>query len=405
MSVAQRGGTDADLARVRALCDLKRYDDAAGLARRAVGLDGANAHAWCLLAQAELGRGDHHAALAAASGARSLEPENEWPHRLAAYALERLGRHDEAVRSAREAVRLGPHGWQAHVTLARLLSNTRSASAEALRIAERALTLAPHETQAHLTFAIASEASGRPDEAEAAVRRALELDPQDAAAHNELARLHLRRARFGRVDRLATAATTFGTAVRLDPRETIIRRNLDAVLYSFLRRTSWYVLIVAAVAARFFANSSPPGRLVPVLLLGVPGLFAWRFWSGLTPPLQGYLRDLVLGRRLRFTMILLALSVAFLAGGVVIPALTYLSFWPAILARISLRRQATRAGVVSFDRKRGLWLLTGGLALTALLFFSGVEGLSGAAGLLAGLLCAGGSLAAFLAVRRRSAAR
>ena len=106
-------------------------------------------------------------------------------------------------------------------------------------------------------------------------------------------------------------------------------------------------------------------------------------------------------------MILLALSVAFLAGGVVIPALTYLSFWPAILARISLRRQATRAGAISVDRERGvrmlLWLLTGGLALTALLFFSGVEGLSGAAGLLAGLLCAGGSVAAFLAVRHRSA--
>jgi len=410
MSVAQRGGMNADLARVRALCDLKRYDDAAGLARRAVGLDGANAYAWCLLAQAELGRGDHQAALAAASGARSLQPEGEWPHRLVAYALDRLGRHDEAVRSAREAVRLEPHAWQAHVTLARLLSNMRSDGAEALRSAERAVALAPHETQAHLTYALVSGASGRHDEAEAAVQRALELDPQDAAAHNELARLHLRRARFGRADRLASAATTFANAVQLDPHETVVRTNLDTVLYAFLRRTSWYVLLVAVAPVSLFGGSTAAGRLVPVLLLGVPCWFARRFWNGLTPQLRRHLRDIVLGRKLRIAMSLLAFAVVCLLGSVAVPGLAYLASPAALLARFSLRRNAARAGVtIEVDRERAvrflLWLLTGGLALVALELFGGVEGLSGVPGLFAGLLCAGGSVMAFLAVRRRSAAR
>ena len=408
MSVVQRGGVSADLARIDALCGLKRFDDAAELARRVVGLDGANARAWCLLAQAELGRGDNQAALAAATGARSLEPEDEWPHRLAAYAFARLGQQSEAIRSAREAVRLAPSEWQTYVTLAHVLPSSGRSRPEALEAAKRALELAPHETLAHLTYAIVVGAGGRHAEAEAAVRRALELDPQNSAAHNELGRVHLRRARFSRADRLAAAATMFGTAVQLNPHESVIRTNLDTVLFAFLRRASWYVLVVGLLAGAFFADSGEAARLVPLLLLGVPGWIAWRFWIGLTPALRSHLRSLVLGRALRVPMSLLGLAVVCLVGALVVPGLAYLSFWLAFFARISLRRRASRAGVsIQIDHERAvrflLWLLAGGLALVALELFGGVEGLSGVAGVLAGMLCAGGSVIAFVAVRRRSA--
>lgn len=402
--------TDADVSRVAALCQLKRYDEAATLARRIVALDGANAHAWCLLAQAELGRGDNKAALAAASGARSLDPDQEWPHRLAGYALEALGRNDEAVASAHEAVRLGPHQWQGYVTLAAFLRSSGS-EREALAVAERAIAIAPHEAQTHLTYAMVAGAAGRRNDAESALRRALELDPQNSAAHNELARLQLRRGTFARPDRLATAASTFGSAIRLDPHEAVIRRNLDTVLFVFMRRVAWFVLIVGLIAGTYFSSRSvsPAARLVPILLLGVPAAFAWRFWEGLTPDLRRHLRELVLGRRLRVATSLLTVAVLCLVGAVAVPGLALGSFWFALFARLSLRRYGQRAQVAKrqVDYERAvrvlLWLLAGGLGLVALELLAGVEGLEGFPRLFVGLLCAGGSVMALRTIRRRSA--
>lgn len=411
MNTAGECKTDADVSRVAALCDLKRYDDAATMARRMVALDGANARAWCLLAQAELGRGDNSAALAAASGARSLAPDDEWGHRLASIALRQLGRHEEAARAAGEAVRLGPHEWQTYVTLAGVLSASNAGGEEALAAAARAVELAPHETKTHLTYGMVAGAAGRRGESESAVRRALELDPENSAAHNELARLQLRGSTLVRPDRLATAASTFGGAVRLDPHAAVIRRNLDTVIFVFLKRVSWFVLVVGLIAGTYFSKQSvdPVARLVPLLLLGVPGSFAWRFWEGLTPDLRRHLRELVLGRRLRVATGLLTVAVLCLVGAVAVPGLALGSFWFAVFARLSLRRYGQRAQVAKrqVDYERAvrvlLWLLAGGLGLVALELLAGVEGLEGFPRLFMGLLCAAGSVLAFRTVLRRNA--
>jgi predicted Zn-dependent protease len=97
-------GPGAALQRARALCDLHRYREAAKLVASVIHGNPRNVHAWCVMAQAQLGQGWNKGGLAAANAAISLAPKSEWPHRLASVALSRMGVHDEAAGEAQAAL-------------------------------------------------------------------------------------------------------------------------------------------------------------------------------------------------------------------------------------------------------------------------------------------------------------
>src|ERR1700744_3052933 len=101
-----------ELARADAMLDMKRYDQACGVLSRLGAAEPENARAWCLLARAHLGAGRPQAAVEAANRAVTLDPADEWPHRLASNALVHLGNVTDALRAAREARRLAPGYWQ-----------------------------------------------------------------------------------------------------------------------------------------------------------------------------------------------------------------------------------------------------------------------------------------------------
>jgi len=63
----------------------------------------------------------------------SLDPADEWPHRLASNALVHLGNFPDALRAAHEARRLAPGYWQTHVCVAQaaLAGQRLSVAAEA----------------------------------------------------------------------------------------------------------------------------------------------------------------------------------------------------------------------------------------------------------------------------------
>lgn len=195
---------------------------------------------------------------------------------------------------------LSPHNWAGHAQLAHALTHSKDRLEEAEAAAERAVELAPHEAGAHMSAGAVARAAGRREGAAEAFRRALAIDPQSSAAHNELARLNLRRGRFANTspDALVRAATGFATAVRADPRATSSRHNLDLVLRHFLRLTAYLIFVVALFAGRLSAHSTTSvARALPVLALLLPGAFAIRFIARLPASLRPHLRRLLLSGR------------------------------------------------------------------------------------------------------------
>lgn len=404
--------------RARFLIDLRRFDDAVHELSQAVATDPHNAELWCLMAQAHLGRDDAVSALHAAEIAVSTAPAEEWAHRLASVALECCGRNEEAVASAREAVRLAPDAWEPHARLSGALTKLkgRSHRREAMSVAHRAVALGPHEPDAHLALASAAAACGRRREARPAAARALALDPNSSAAHNERARLRLKRGPIvGGPTALADAAKGFAEAVRIDPRATVSSKNLEVVLRAFVARVSYLIFLDIALVTR--NTSESPGvvpRLVPLLMLAVPGVFAGRFVLRLTSSLREHLKQILLRPPLRVPVVVDALAVACLAGSAVLPqgsrvVLAAVAGIAALVARLVLELQTSQASRAARELESQPALSASlqvvvavALALTALMLLAGA-GANGFDPVIAGLAiaCAAGSAWMMRAVIRR----
>ena len=180
------------------LCELCRFPDAASELSQIIAGDPRNAHAWCLMARAQLGQDRPRAALQAARAAGSLASDQEWPRRLESMALIHLGRDDEAADAAQHAVRLAPQRWYAHAQLAHALAHDQPRLEDARVAADRALELGPLEAGAHIAAGAVAAAAGRRDDAVEAFSMALSIDPENSVAHNELARLRGRKRILGK---------------------------------------------------------------------------------------------------------------------------------------------------------------------------------------------------------------
>ncbi len=100
-------------------------------------------------------------------------------------ALRRLGRHQEALAAAREAVRLGPEDAWAHVVLGAALDKIGDV-AGALGAYDAALALDPEAFGPHLAKGQLLDTRGRPHEALPHFEAAVRLDPRSAEARNWL---------------------------------------------------------------------------------------------------------------------------------------------------------------------------------------------------------------------------
>jgi len=356
--VTDRASTTA-VDRISRLCDLGRWQEAAHEAARYLATEPGDVHVLCLLAQARLGLGDPHGALVAARAAMAAAPSHEWPLRLASLALQELDRPMQAVEMARAAVEAAPLVGETHIRLAGAEVAQGGDLESARCAADRALELLPHSVDAHLAAADVAFAQDRFDDAEAACLGALRIDPQSSTAHNELARVRLRSGRFVGSSRLATVADGFATALRVDPTAQVSRRNLDLVMHVFLRRLSFFVLVVAYIGFRLATSSTwesstgeaPRWALwVPAAALVLPAVFAARFVGKLTPPLRAHLVLSLRSPRHLLPVAGLALACALLVlGAVATPAAPVgfgLSVVLAVGGLIALQVHGRKAGYI-----------------------------------------------------------
>src|SRR5436190_1347029 len=174
-------------------------------------------------------------------------------------ALQQLGRLDEAEKEYQTALRIDPSYMKAHVNMASLLMS-KSKLDEAKRYYDRAIQLDPSSGEVRSGYAYLLERLGRPDEARAeyenAIRftpkksaarlfytygafldkrgeldaavaqyqRALEVDPNLADAHSELATALLTKGDSQK------AEAHYLEAARLDPKRADIHSNLGTLL-------------------------------------------------------------------------------------------------------------------------------------------------------------------------------
>ena len=171
-----------------------------------------------------------------------------------AAALSRRGDFDAAVEQLREVVHLRPQDFAAQANLASMLLRA-GRTEEAQNLARAALQGAPHDPRAHEVLGVVAALHGDPsagaelqlagserprgqlwvavalsllrdgqtEEAERALRKAVEVEPTLASAHTNLAVL------LAKTGRLPEALPHFEEAVRLAPEDEGARRNLEKV--------------------------------------------------------------------------------------------------------------------------------------------------------------------------------
>jgi predicted negative regulator of RcsB-dependent stress response len=146
-------------------------------------------------ARAHLDAGDHAAAAAILRAALALDPDAAALHANLAFALVAIGQAGAAETHYRRALELAPHELQIRLNLGAILTARRQADAAlAVYAAAPAWMGASAALQSNLGMALAC--AGREAEAEAAYRRALELDPDYGKAAFNLAYLLLRQGRW-----------------------------------------------------------------------------------------------------------------------------------------------------------------------------------------------------------------
>jgi thioredoxin-like negative regulator of GroEL len=405
-------GSDAGLKlldRGEMLCELRRFDAAEQVLRQALAQDSTLPRAWCLLAQAQLGRGRPDSALSSAETAAGLDPDDDWPHRLRSIALLHSGRAGEAVEAASRALSIDSGSWQSHACLADAFAVAKPKRGGAVKAALRAVAIAPEEPDAHFALGGAAAAAGRRDQAAKAFRRVLSLDPQHAAAHNELARLQVSHRGFSKVGGIAAAAEGFATAIRADPSSPISRLNLDLTLRSLLAFVAYTVSFAAVVSVQLnIDTTSVIRRVAPVAILVLPVILVAHFVPRLSPSIRRHFLRLLAGPQIIVAAVAVAASAVTLAGTLFVANDAQLwlagsAIGMALLGRLLLERETRqvteKAGFHPgpYLGNRVVWVLA--LAFTGFGVFMLVPvpgavspitmAVTGAVSLVVGLLCLG----------------
>ena len=213
------------------LMDLERWNEAISLLYQALAVAPHDAEVITNLSIAHLKIGDLKTAVALSAQAVIAEPTSASAHAIRSGILIKNGRPDLAYKSAQEAMRLDPQGTDSLDALfwSQLSLNRRF---EARNTAYKMLELAPDLALSHKNMAHSAIRFGQWKDAERHCRAALKLDPLSYDAMNNLG-LALENQQ-----RRREAIECYLEAVKLDPSKEKPRANLGS-------------------AARVYVNSPP----------------------------------------------------------------------------------------------------------------------------------------------------
>jgi tetratricopeptide (TPR) repeat protein len=228
---------DDALERCEALLDVQRFDQALELASRAVALQPGDRRAYGLAARALMGLGRHEEAANAASQAVTHSPQWAYGYRLLAVALMGLAAksgslpgkdlYGQSVTAALESVRLAPTDPSGHATLAEAQSAAGQLT-EADASIRRAVQIDPRRANTWVSASLVAIRARNWAAAEGAARRALAIDPANRSAMNNLGVALRRQGKW------TVGAVAFHGAARIDPRSPTARDNLESIGFQYL---------------------------------------------------------------------------------------------------------------------------------------------------------------------------
>ncbi len=170
----------------RALRQLGRFAEAIAAFQSALRLDPQRTSALIGLSESLAANGEPTAALDAARRAVAIDSGDAAAQFACGVALQALQQPDEAVDAYRRALALDDRHAEVHNNLGLLLVE-RGDVADGLKHLRQAVARDPKLSAAYKNIGKALQQLGSPDEARAAIERALELAPDDADAHVGLA--------------------------------------------------------------------------------------------------------------------------------------------------------------------------------------------------------------------------
>jgi Flp pilus assembly protein TadD len=249
-----------------ALIAVRKYEQALDIASKMVAAEPGNARVYTVAARALMELGRDEDAVRAASQAVALAPHWAYCHRVLSVALRKSAgnkggsvRAENAVEVARESVRLSPRDPEGYVALAEACAAT-GRQGEADTAVRRALEMRPNSASCWVSASFVAVKARNWRAAESAARMALALEPGNRAAANNLG-VALR----GRGKR-TLGAVAFLDAARIDPRSPQARDNLESLGFAYLNELTalgltvllapllifWPLFVAVSVAVRRF---------------------------------------------------------------------------------------------------------------------------------------------------------
>ena len=221
--------------RIKLLISARRYQDAARIAEEWIAVSPEHSEAHAHLAWVLLAKGEWKAAEDAAQAACRLDAESDWPLRLLAASVFNQGDHARAKDWQQACLRLAPLNAEYHYFLARI-HDSLGEREQALAAARRAVELEPGHPE-YLRALHERELVFGPTDFEIfehyyKLRGVLALNPNHAATLADLAKLH--DTYFADSN---SAEHILRQALQIEPENTELHSKLSAVIRE---RDSWF---------------------------------------------------------------------------------------------------------------------------------------------------------------------
>lgn len=253
------------------LHSIKDFDGSVAAFRKTVEINPKSANVRFNLALALANNKDLDGAIAEYRKAVELDPKSAPIHFGLGVALHENKDSDAAIAVFRKVIELDPKHVKAHFNLGHVLSERQRVD-EAIAVVEKGLKVAPQDPLLHnLMGGCLTKNKDRWPEAEAALRKAIQLDPKFAIAHFNLGLLYFDMGKFADAEAVLQKATVLNPklaeafdhlgnslfqqrkydeaivahqkSLAINPRQAVAQRNLGAALYELKRHDEALIAI------------------------------------------------------------------------------------------------------------------------------------------------------------------